>query len=58
MTLVNVTYKNAATGERYQLGIELLENETPLQAAWDRGFKTAKMIKRWNKIDIQVETVN
>lgn len=58
MTLVNVTYKNAATGERYELGIELLEGETALEAAWGRGFKTAKMIKRWNNIDIQVETVN
>jgi hypothetical protein len=56
--MTTVTYKNAATGERYELGIELLENETPLEAAWGRGFKTAKMIKRWNKIDIQIETVN
>jgi len=53
MTLI--TYTNMATNEQYELGIELLENETDLEAAWSRGFKVCQLRTRWQSFDIKVK---
>jgi len=46
------TYHNRLAGKNYELVIELLKGEKPLEAAWNRGIHTAVMITGWNIIDI------
>lgn len=49
-----VTYTNTAANETYQVGLEVLKDETLLEAAWGRGLRVVCKVKGWNAADVFV----
>lgn len=54
MTIATATYRNDFNGETYELGFEVREGETAVEAAWGRCFRIMEMRTGWHFSDVSV----